>query len=55
MDHPAIERHLTQAVDAARQAVAVRPSDQDARYLLSACQRRLDDLLAGRKVASKVP
>lgn len=52
LDHPAIERHLTQAVEAARQAVAVRPANQDARYLLSACQRRLDDYLEGRRQAA---
>lgn len=52
LDHPAIERHLTQAVEAARQAVAISPGNQEARYLLRGCQRRLDDFLEGRRQAA---
>jgi hypothetical protein len=49
LDYPAMERHLTQAVDAARQAVAVDPANQEERYLLNIFQRRLDDYLKGRR------
>ena len=55
LDYSAIERHLTQAVEAARKAVAIAPADQDAHYVLSACQHRLDDLLEGRREASGNP
>ena len=51
-DYPAIERHLTQAVEAARQAVAVDPANQDAGPTLSVCQQRLDDFLKGRRQAA---
>jgi hypothetical protein len=55
LDYPAIGRHLTQSVEAARKAVALAPADQEARYLLNSCQRRLDDFLEGRRqVASQV-
>jgi serine/threonine protein kinase/tetratricopeptide (TPR) repeat protein len=52
LDYPAIERHLTQSVEAARQAVAVNPADQEARYVLNICQRKLDDFLKGRRQAA---
>jgi serine/threonine protein kinase len=52
LDYPAVERHLTQAVEAARQAVALAPANGDARHFLSTCQRRLDDFLKGRRQAA---
>jgi hypothetical protein len=51
-DYPAVERHLTQAVEAARQAVALAPANGDARHFLSTCQRRLDDFLKERRQAA---
>ena len=51
-DHPAIERHLTRAVETARKAVALDPTDQEARHFLGICQRKLDRYLKGRRQAA---
>jgi serine/threonine-protein kinase len=47
-DSAAIRRCLSMSVEAARQAVAADPDDQEARFVLNTLQRRLDKYPKGR-------